>query len=187
MQGIFETTIFIIYCDTIYRCGVAETREKNDEIHLWMLEQERKKNKARLIAGNGLASEETQKTPQSHYLIDGEINTMSEIEQLENEKISLENETKSLKSEQKQLVQRLKTFYQTAIEELKTKNETIRETNNELQAKLDTLEESLDSLSNQKGNEVNVSLLKDSDKTSEGYYENSRFKEQEKKYKFFKT
>ena len=152
-----------------------------------MLEQERKKNKARLLRENGLAADEPHETSQSHYLTDGEIDIMSEIEQLENEKLSLENETKNLKNEQKQLMQRLKTLYQTAIEELKNRNDTIRETNNELQARLGTLEESLDSLSNQKGNEVNVSLLEASDKTIEKYAENSPFKEQEKKYKFFKT
>jgi FtsZ-binding cell division protein ZapB len=151
-----------------------------------MLEQERKKNKARLLGGNSLAVDESHETPQSQYLIDGEIDAMSEIEQLENEKLSLENETKSLKNEQKQMMQRLKTVYQTAIEELKSKNDTIRETNNELQARLDTLEESIDSLSSQKGNEVNVSLLEGSNKTDEGYAENSPFKEQEKKSKFFK-
>ena len=182
-----KTAIFIIYYDTICKCGVAETREKNEEIHLWMLEQERKKNKARLFNENGLATDETHETPQSHYLIDGEIDIMSEIEHLENEKLSLENETKNLKNEQKQLMQRLKTLYQTAIEELKTKNDTIRETNNDLQARLDTLEESIDSLPDQKGNEVKVSLLEGSDRTNQGYAENSPFKEQEKKYKFFKT
>jgi FtsZ-binding cell division protein ZapB len=187
IRHIAETAIFIIYYDTILKCGVAETREKNEEIHLWMLEQERKKNKARLLRENGLAADEPHETSQSHYLTDGEIDIMSGIEQLENEKLSLENETKSLENEQKQLMQRLKTLYQTAIEELKTKNDTIRETNNELQVRLDTLEESLDSLPDQKGNEVKVSLLEGSDKINEGYAENSPFKEQEKKHKFFKT
>jgi hypothetical protein len=182
-----ETVIFIIYYDTLYECGVAETREKNEEIHLWMLEQERKKNKARLLRENGLAADETHETSQGHYFTDGEIDIMSEIEQLENEKLSLENETKNLKNEQKQLMQRLKTLYQTTIEELKTKNDTIRVTNNELQARLDTLGESIVSLPDQKGNEVKVSLLEGSDKTNEAYAENSPFKEQEKKYKFFKT
>ena len=167
--------------------GVSETREKNEEIHLWMLEQQRSKDKARLLRENGLAAEESHETPQSHYFIDGEINTMSEIEQFENEKLALENETKDLKNEQKQLMQRLKTLYQTAIEELKTKNDTIRKTNNELQARLGTLEGSIDSLSDQKGNEVSVSLFEGSNRTNEGYAQNSPFKEQEKKYKFFKT
>jgi seryl-tRNA synthetase len=167
--------------------GVPEMREKNEEIHLWILEQERKKNKARLLRENSLAAEDPHEILQGNYLIDEEIDAMSEIKQLENEKTSLENETTNLKNDQKQLMQRLKTLYQRAIKELKTKNDTIRETNNELQARLDTLEEALDSLSDQKGNEVNASLLEGSDKTNEVYAENSPFKEQEKKYKFFKT
>jgi FtsZ-binding cell division protein ZapB len=149
------------------------------------LEQERQKNKARLLRENGLAAEELHETPQSHYLLDGEIDTMSEIELLENEKLSLENESRNLQNQEKQLMQKLKTLYKTAIEELKTKNDTIRETNNELQARIDTLEESLDSLSDQKGNEVNVCLLEGFDKTNEGYAENSPIKGQEKKKRIF--
>ena len=149
------------------------------------MEQERQKNKARLLRENGLAAEELHETPQSHYLIDGKIDTMSEIELLENEKLSLENESRNLQNQEKQLMQKLKTLYKTAIEELKTKNDTIRETNNELQARIDTLEESLDSLSDQKGNEVNVCLLEGFDKTNERYAENSPIKGQEKKKRIF--
>ena len=151
------------------------------------MEQERQKNKARLLRENDLAAEELHETPQSHYLIDGKIDTMSEIELLENEKLSLENESRNLQNQEKQLMQKLKTLYKTAIEELKTKNDTIRETNNELQTRLDTLEEALDSLPDQEGNEVKASLFEGSDKTNEDYVENSFFKGQEKKHKFFKT
>ena len=45
-------------------------REKNEEIHLWILEQERKKNKARLLRENSLAAEDPNEILQGNYLID---------------------------------------------------------------------------------------------------------------------
>ena len=137
-----------LLCITIqyeYKCGVAGTREKNEEIHLWLLDQERKKDRARSLKQKCNATEETKEFIHDKYFGNGEFDFMTEIENLEKEKVSLENETQSLETEQQQLMQKIKGYYQKTIEDLKIKNNAIREANNKLQERLDSLEESQES------------------------------------------
>jgi seryl-tRNA synthetase len=168
------------------------------------LDQERKKDRARSLKEKCKPMEETKEFIHDQYFGNGEIDFMSEIENLEKEKVSLENETQSLETEQKQLMQKIKVHYQKTIEDLKIKNNAIREANNKLKERLDSLEESQESqeslslgenarasieeLCGGEGDgEVDVSYWENSGTTSEDSSENVLDRSQQsKKLKLFR-
>ena len=72
------------------------------------------------------------------------VNTLSEIEQNENETISLENESQVLKEEQNKLMTVLRAIYEKTNQELKRKNDALREENGKLQAKINEAQSKLE-------------------------------------------
>jgi len=72
------------------------------------------------------------------------VNTLSEIEQNENETISLENESQVLIEEQNKLMTVLRAIYEKTNQELKRKNDALREENGRLQAKINEAQSKLE-------------------------------------------
>jgi len=72
------------------------------------------------------------------------VNTLSEIEQNENETISLENESQVLIEEQNKLMTVLRAIYEKTNQELKRKNDALREENGKLQAKINEAQSKLE-------------------------------------------
>jgi uncharacterized membrane protein len=126
--------------------------DKNESIHLWMLEQERQKSQTltleqqktrqaaaqsknipdHLLRGRQEASDEEGKT-----LADNEI---EDIDQLLREKEALEEESKRLDEEKKQLVFRAKMRLEREIQDMKKMNSEKQQDINQLKKRLSNLE-----------------------------------------------
>ena len=126
--------------------------DKNESIHLWMLEQERQKSQALtleqqktrqaaaqsknipdyLLRGSQEASDEEEKTPAN--------NEIEDIDQLLREKEALEEESKRLDEEKKQLVFRAKMRLEREVQDMKKMNSEKQQDINQLKKRLSNLE-----------------------------------------------
>jgi hypothetical protein len=121
-----------IYCDTI--CSEAkQTHDKNEPISLWLLEQDRQKNRARLLreTERTLVAQSPNTQDRLSFFYDGfrqdeeklpiPIET-SEYEQLMKKKAALEEQSRFLDEKQKQLYLHAKMLCRKIIQEIKKRN-----------------------------------------------------------------
>ncbi|HEX9261587.1 MAG TPA: hypothetical protein VF893_03580 [Candidatus Bathyarchaeia archaeon] len=142
--------------------GSSPTRDKNEGIYLWLLEQDRQKNRVQALkqtdlnpavqsqnipSNTGFNSEESQAQTEEKQLTCGES---TNFEQLTREKASLEEEYHRLDEEQKKLSLRIKILCEETIREIKKKNSEKQQAVNQLQARISGLEDKLDKLMKRK-------------------------------------
>ena len=151
-----NTDYYVLLHNTAW--GLSPTRDKNEGIYLWLLEQDRQKNRAQALkqtdlnpavqsqntsSNSGFNSEEFQtqieKKPSSY-------SESTDFEQLIKEKASLEEEYHRLDEEQQKLNLRIKMLCEETIREMKKKNGEKQQIVNQLQARISGLEDKLDKL-----------------------------------------
>lgn len=126
--------------------------DKNESIHLWMLEQERQKSQALTLEQQKARDSAAQLTNVPDYLLRGSQaagieedkplanNEIESIDQLVREKEALEEESKRLDEEKEQLVFRAKLRLESEIKDMKKKNSEKQQDINQLKKRLSALE-----------------------------------------------
>jgi len=138
--------------------GLSRMRDKNEPISLWLLELDRQKNRARVLAetarNSALQSPSTQHDPwfncdKSHKEENKRlpISKAKGLEQLIKEKVSLEEKSRFLDEAQENLDQRAKKLTGKIIQELKKRNIEKKQTIDQLRTRTRILEAQLGSLS----------------------------------------
>ena len=130
---------------------MSRMRQKNESIFLWILEQERQKNRAHVLKEShsnfGVHSssiqqasffnnEKSQKKEETLLTLNG----TNELEHLEKEKARLEKESHRLGEEQRRLNLRIKKLTWMLIQELRKRNEKKHQAINQLKARIHKLE-----------------------------------------------
>lgn len=145
--------VIIIYCDTI--CSEAKhTHNKNEPISLWLLEQDRQKNRARLLreTERNLVAQSPNTQDRLSFFYDGfrqdeeklpiPIET-SEYEQLMKKKAALEEQSRFLDEKQKQLDLHAKMLCRKIIQEIKKRNAEKQQTVSHLKERIEKIEAQL--------------------------------------------
>ena len=128
---------------------------KNESIFLWMLEQERQKNRTHVVEETNRDSVELPTTadqpPESEkpHKKEDKPPTPKEtpdLERLMKEKESLELESRRLDEEQEKLNLRFKALCEKIVQQTKKNNSEKRQAANQLQVRIDSLEAQLKAL-----------------------------------------
>jgi len=128
---------------------------KNESIFLWMLEQERQKNRTQVLeetrrdlAELPAAPDEPPESEKSHTKEDKPATPKeaTDLERLMKEKQSLESESHRLDEEQEKLSLRARALCEKIIQQTKKKNSEKRQATNQLQNRIDNLEAQLNAL-----------------------------------------
>ena len=130
---------------------MSRMRHKNESIFVWILEQERQKNRARVLKENhsnfavhssrihqaSFFSNEKSREKEETLL---SLNGTTELEHLEKEKARLEEESHRLGEEQRRLNLRIKKSTGMLIQELRKRNDEKHQAINQLKAGIHKLE-----------------------------------------------
>ena len=137
--------------------GLSLMGNKNESIFLWMLEQERQKNRSQVLEETtcdpvAISPIGTNDTPKSEKACKDENDPSSpqettDLEQLMKEKTILEAESHQLDEEQEKLNLRIKTLCDKIIQQMKKGNNEKRKSVSQMQATISTLEAQLGALS----------------------------------------
>jgi hypothetical protein len=145
--------VIIIYCDTI--CSeVKHTHDKNEPISLWLLEQDRQKNRTRLLRETKRnlvpQSPNTQDRPCfvcDEFRQDEEKlpipSETAEYEQLMKKKAVLEEQSRFLDEKQKKLDLHAKMLCRKIIQEIKKRNAEKQQTVSRLRERIEKIEAQL--------------------------------------------
>jgi flagellar motility protein MotE (MotC chaperone) len=132
-------------------------RQKNENIFLWILEQERQKNRARELKENHynfpvhsssfqqadfFNNEEAQENEEILSMLNG----TPELEHLEKDTARLEEESQCLSEEQRRLNVRIKKLTRMLIQELRRRNAEKHHRINQLKARIRRLEKQFEEL-----------------------------------------
>jgi thymidylate synthase len=130
---------------------MSRMRHKNESIFLWILEQERQKNRTRVLKENHSTfavhsssiqqasffnNEKSQKNEETLATLNG----TNELEHLEKEKVRLEEESHRLSEEQRRLNRRIKKLTRMLIQELRKRNDKKHQAINQLKTRIHKLE-----------------------------------------------
>ncbi len=130
---------------------------KHEGIYLWLLEQDRQKNRSRALRENERSPAvqspsyspdppfDNGKSHENQALQESSENTI-DVEQLFDETASLEEESNRLDEEQKKLSLQLKTLSEKTIQEMKKRNRAKQQAVTQLRAKVNKLETLLEEL-----------------------------------------
>jgi hypothetical protein len=141
--------VIIIYCDIIH-CEVKHTHEQNENIHLWLLEQERLNDQKRVQLQTECKEKEQSSIVSALDFEDSsipvvennppELHTLTDFEQLTKEKTILEEKSRCLDEKQRTLDFRARMLCAELITEIRKRNSEKLQKVAQLREKVETLE-----------------------------------------------